>query len=201
MMAPSLALDGDGPRARDRLRRRHAAPHGARHASPPAILDEGLEPQAAVDRPRVHRAGDVVNAEPGVDEAALAELERARARPCGAGRAPPLLRRRQPRRARPARPPTRGGAARPRASVRRVRPAARRARSPRRRARSGRSAPARSRTRARRAAAARARRRAACRTGRRRSRAGTPRSAARRRRSAGSSRSRSPRGDRRRSPA
>ena len=39
-----------------------------------AILDEGLEPQAAVDRPRFHRAGDVVNAEPGVDEAALEEL-------------------------------------------------------------------------------------------------------------------------------
>jgi gamma-glutamyltranspeptidase/glutathione hydrolase len=39
-----------------------------------AILDEGLQPQAAVDRPRVHRAGDVVNAEPGVDEDALTEL-------------------------------------------------------------------------------------------------------------------------------
>jgi gamma-glutamyltranspeptidase/glutathione hydrolase len=38
------------------------------------ILDEGLEPQAAVDRPRVHRAGNVVNAEPGVDEEALAVL-------------------------------------------------------------------------------------------------------------------------------
>ena len=40
-----------------------------------AILDEGVEPQAAVERPRVHRAGDVVNAEPGVDEAALTVLE------------------------------------------------------------------------------------------------------------------------------
>jgi len=38
------------------------------------ILDEGLEPQAAVDRARVHRAGDVVNAEPGADEVALAVL-------------------------------------------------------------------------------------------------------------------------------
>ena len=41
------------------------------------ILDEGLEPQAAVDRPRFHPAGDVVNAEPGVDEDALAALEAA----------------------------------------------------------------------------------------------------------------------------
>ena len=41
------------------------------------ILDEGLEPVAAVERPRFHRAGDVVNAEPGVDERALDELTRA----------------------------------------------------------------------------------------------------------------------------
>ena len=38
------------------------------------ILDEGLDPAEAVERPRFHRAGDVVNAEPGVDERALAEL-------------------------------------------------------------------------------------------------------------------------------
>ena len=38
------------------------------------ILDEGLDPAAAVERPRFHRAGDVVNAEPGVDERALEEL-------------------------------------------------------------------------------------------------------------------------------
>jgi gamma-glutamyltranspeptidase/glutathione hydrolase len=41
------------------------------------ILDEGLEPQAAVDRPRFHPTAATVNAEPGVDEDALAELERA----------------------------------------------------------------------------------------------------------------------------
>ena len=40
------------------------------------VLDEGLEPASAVARPRFHRAGQVVNAEPGVDEQALAELER-----------------------------------------------------------------------------------------------------------------------------
>jgi gamma-glutamyltranspeptidase / glutathione hydrolase len=42
-----------------------------------AILDEGLGPVEAVERPRFHRAGDVVNAEPGVDERALEELTRA----------------------------------------------------------------------------------------------------------------------------
>jgi len=41
------------------------------------ILDEGLEPQAAVDRPRFHPTAGVVNAEPGVDEGALSELEAA----------------------------------------------------------------------------------------------------------------------------
>jgi gamma-glutamyltranspeptidase / glutathione hydrolase len=40
------------------------------------ILDEGLQPQEAVDRPRVHPTPETVNAEPGVDEVALAELER-----------------------------------------------------------------------------------------------------------------------------
>jgi gamma-glutamyltranspeptidase/glutathione hydrolase len=41
-----------------------------------AVLHEGLEPQAAVDRPRFHPVGELVNAEPGVDEAWLASLER-----------------------------------------------------------------------------------------------------------------------------
>jgi gamma-glutamyltranspeptidase / glutathione hydrolase len=40
------------------------------------ILDEGLEPAAAVERPRFHPAPEVVNAEPGIDEDALAALER-----------------------------------------------------------------------------------------------------------------------------
>jgi gamma-glutamyltranspeptidase/glutathione hydrolase len=39
------------------------------------ILDEGLDAQAAVDRPRAHPVGGVVNAEPGVDEDGLARLE------------------------------------------------------------------------------------------------------------------------------
>ena len=41
------------------------------------ILDEGLEPRAAVERPRFHPTDGFVNAEPGVDEGALAELEAA----------------------------------------------------------------------------------------------------------------------------
>jgi gamma-glutamyltranspeptidase/glutathione hydrolase len=79
MMAPSLAFDGDelalaiGAAGGTRLRT-------ALVGVAAAILDEGLEPQAAVDRPRAHPAGEVVNAEEGVDEAALAELE-ARGRP------------------------------------------------------------------------------------------------------------------------
>ena len=74
MMAPSLALDGDG------LALAIGSAGGTRLRTAlvgvaAAILDEGLEPQAAVDRPRVHPAGDVVHAEPGVDEQGLAALE------------------------------------------------------------------------------------------------------------------------------
>ena len=74
MMAPTLALDGDGPvlaigsAGGTRLR-------GALVGVAAGILDEGLEPQAAVDRPRFHPVDDVVNAEPGVDEEALSQLE------------------------------------------------------------------------------------------------------------------------------
>ncbi len=75
MMAPSIALDGEsfvlgiGSAGAARLRT-------AIVGVTAAILDEGLEPQAAVDRPRFHRQDEVVNTEPGVDEEALAELER-----------------------------------------------------------------------------------------------------------------------------
>jgi gamma-glutamyltranspeptidase/glutathione hydrolase len=74
MMAPSLALAPDGPvlaiGAAGGTRLRTALVGVAE-----AILDEGLEAQPAVDRPRFHRAGAIVNTEPGVDEAALAALE------------------------------------------------------------------------------------------------------------------------------
>lgn len=76
MMAPSLALDNAGPvlaiGAAGGTRLRTALVGVAA-----AILDEGFDPVEAVQRPRFHRAGDVVNAEPGVSEPALAELERA----------------------------------------------------------------------------------------------------------------------------
>jgi gamma-glutamyltranspeptidase/glutathione hydrolase len=75
MMAPSIALDGDGPAlaigAAGGTRLRTALVGAAS-----AVLDEGVSPQEAVDRPRVHSAGVTVNAEPGADEGALAELER-----------------------------------------------------------------------------------------------------------------------------
>lgn len=74
MMAPSLALDEDG------LALAIGSAGGTRLRTAlvgvaAGILDEGLDPLEAVQRPRFHRAGDVVNAEPGVDERALAELE------------------------------------------------------------------------------------------------------------------------------
>jgi gamma-glutamyltranspeptidase/glutathione hydrolase len=75
MMAPTLAFDGAGlalaagSAGGTRLRTALVTVLGA-------ILDEGLEPQAAVDRPRLHPVGEVVNVEPGVDEAVVAELER-----------------------------------------------------------------------------------------------------------------------------
>ena len=74
MMAPSIALDADGfvlgigSAGAARLRT-------AIVGVTAGILDERLQPQRAVDRPRVHRELDVVNAEPDVDEAALAALE------------------------------------------------------------------------------------------------------------------------------
>jgi gamma-glutamyltranspeptidase/glutathione hydrolase len=73
-MAPSLAFDDSGL----------ALAIGAAGATRlkmafstvlAGILDEGLDPDDAVARPRVHPTPDVVDAEPGVDETALEELE------------------------------------------------------------------------------------------------------------------------------
>ncbi len=75
MMAPTLALDDRGPvlaiGAAGGTRLRTALVGVAA-----AILDEGLDPAAAVERPRFHPAGAIVNVEPGVDEDALEELEK-----------------------------------------------------------------------------------------------------------------------------
>jgi gamma-glutamyltranspeptidase/glutathione hydrolase len=73
-MAPSLAFDGDGlalaigSAGATRLRTALATVLAG-------VLDEGLDPETAVARPRVHPTLDVVDAEPGVDERALRDLE------------------------------------------------------------------------------------------------------------------------------
>jgi gamma-glutamyltranspeptidase/glutathione hydrolase len=73
-MAPSLAFDDNGL----------ALAIGAAGATRlrtalvtvlAGILDQGLDPESAVSLPRVHPTLDVVDAEPGVDEQALVELE------------------------------------------------------------------------------------------------------------------------------
>jgi gamma-glutamyltranspeptidase/glutathione hydrolase len=74
MMAPTLALDRDG------LSLAAGAAGGTRLRTAllsviAGVLDEGLSAAEAVARPRFHPAPDVVNAEPGVDEAALHSLE------------------------------------------------------------------------------------------------------------------------------
>lgn len=74
MMAPSVAVDGDG------LALAIGSAGGTRLRTAligvtAGILDEGLDAQVAVDRPRFHPVVRVLNAEPGVPEDALAELE------------------------------------------------------------------------------------------------------------------------------
>ena len=99
MMAPTAAFDGDGPvvaagsAGGSRLR-------GALVQTLSGILDEGLEPQAAVDRPRLHPVGDLVNVEPGFEDDALAGLEEAGFEVRRLGGAASLLRRGQPVRSR-----------------------------------------------------------------------------------------------------
>jgi gamma-glutamyltranspeptidase / glutathione hydrolase len=73
-MAPSLAFDADGlalaigAAGATRLRTALATVLAG-------ILDQGLDPESAVSLPRVHPTFGVVDAEPGVDEKALVELE------------------------------------------------------------------------------------------------------------------------------
>jgi gamma-glutamyltranspeptidase / glutathione hydrolase len=73
-MAPSLVFDGDGlvlgigAAGATRLRT-------ALVTVLAGVLDEGLDAEAAISKPRVHATPEVVDAEPGVDEAALRELE------------------------------------------------------------------------------------------------------------------------------
>ena len=76
MMAPSLAFDREG------LALAIGSAGGTRLRTAlvgvaAAILDEGLAPVEAVERPRFHPVGSLVHAEPGVDEDALERLESA----------------------------------------------------------------------------------------------------------------------------
>ncbi len=76
MMAPSLAFDGDdvalaagaagGTRLRSALLQVFAG-----------VLDEGLDPQAAVDRPRLHPVGPLVHVEAGFAAETISALESA----------------------------------------------------------------------------------------------------------------------------
>jgi gamma-glutamyltranspeptidase / glutathione hydrolase len=76
MMAPSVALDADGlvlgagAAGGTRLR-------GALLQVVAGILDEGLDPEAAVMRPRLHPAAGVVHLEPGFEPEVSAALEEA----------------------------------------------------------------------------------------------------------------------------
>jgi len=74
MMLPSLALDerglalAGGAAGGTRLR-------GALVQVLAGTLDEGLDPAAAVERPRLHPAGGVVHLEPGFDDEVVDALE------------------------------------------------------------------------------------------------------------------------------
>jgi gamma-glutamyltranspeptidase / glutathione hydrolase len=74
MMAPTLAVDDQGPALAI------GAAGGTRLRSAlvqvlTAVLDEGLDPQRAVERPRLHPVGEVVHVEPGFAAVALEGLE------------------------------------------------------------------------------------------------------------------------------
>ena len=73
MMSPTIGLDSDG------LLLAAGAAGGTRLRPALAqvlagILDEGLAPQEAVDRPRLHSTGKIVHVEPGFDEGAVEAL-------------------------------------------------------------------------------------------------------------------------------
>ena len=74
MMAPTVVFDSDGLElaigAAGGTRLRTAIVGVLRH-----VLHGGTGVQDAIDRPRFHPAGELVNAEPGVDEAFLSALE------------------------------------------------------------------------------------------------------------------------------
>jgi gamma-glutamyltranspeptidase / glutathione hydrolase len=76
MMAPSLALDGEG------IALAAGAAGGTRLRSAllqvvAGVLDEGLDPETAVTRPRLHPAGGLVHLEPGFEPEVVSALEAA----------------------------------------------------------------------------------------------------------------------------
>ncbi|MFN2470038.1 MAG: gamma-glutamyltransferase [Gaiellaceae bacterium] len=76
MMAPTLAFDRDG-----QLACAAGAAGGTRLRTAlvgvlAGVLDEGVTPAQAIERPRCHPAGTTVHAEPGVDEDGLEQLTR-----------------------------------------------------------------------------------------------------------------------------
>jgi gamma-glutamyltranspeptidase / glutathione hydrolase len=76
MMAPSLALDADG------VALATGAAGGTRLRSAllqvvAGVLDEGLDPRAAVDRPRLHPVASLVHLEPGFGTETVSALESA----------------------------------------------------------------------------------------------------------------------------
>jgi gamma-glutamyltranspeptidase/glutathione hydrolase len=80
MMAPTIAFDTGG------FALAAGAAGGTRLRSAllqvvASVLDEGLDPERAVERPRLHPAGDVVHLEPGFGDGTLAALESAGLQP------------------------------------------------------------------------------------------------------------------------
>jgi len=76
MMSPTIGCDGEG------LRIAIGAAGGTRLRSAivqvlAGILDEGLSPRDAVDRPRLHPIGELVHLEPGLPDSVPEALERA----------------------------------------------------------------------------------------------------------------------------
>jgi gamma-glutamyltranspeptidase/glutathione hydrolase len=76
MMTPTIGYDGDGPALAI------GAAGGTRLRSAlvqvlTGLLDEGLSPGDAVDRPRLHPVGDLLHLEPGLPDAVPEALERA----------------------------------------------------------------------------------------------------------------------------
>jgi gamma-glutamyltranspeptidase / glutathione hydrolase len=80
MMAPTIAFDTSGAALAA------GAAGGTRLRSAllqvvAGVLDEGLEPEVAVERPRLHPAGDVVHLEPGFGDETVAALQSAGLQP------------------------------------------------------------------------------------------------------------------------